>query len=262
VLFSAGKATRLDGLKAQAQSADAQRTLERAREAERLALALLRRVIGLAMEEPLDPGEALPSSLASPRDESELAALALQGNAELKRIDRQIEQARDTRQAARAARAPELAVQASYGYRERDIGGSAPEWIVGVVAAWTVYDGGATASQTAKASARLAQLQASRQVGELALQADIADAAGAWRSAGADADAAARLQAANEEALKAALSLYASGKATALDVLGAQSDLARAEGSRAQARAALAVARVRVARLTGIKDAAQLEQRP
>lgn len=262
VLFSAGKATRLDGMKAEAQAADAERTHERAREAERLALVWLRRVIGLPMEEPVDPTDVLPAAIAAPRDERELAKLALQANPDLKRLDRQIDQARDNRSAARAARLPEFSLQGSYGYRERDLGGGAPEWTLGVVAAWTVYDGGATASQTAKAIARLAQLEESRQAARLALEADVRDAAGAWRGSRADADAAGRLHAANEEALKAALALYASGKATALDVLSAHADVARAEGTRAQALAALAIARVRLARLTGVKDASQLEQKP
>lgn len=262
VLFRAGKATRLDGMKAEAQAADAERTLERAREAERLALVLLRRFIGLAMEEPLDPTDVLPAQIVAPRDERELAMLALQGNPDLKRIERLIDQARDNRSAARAGRAPEFSLQASYGYRERDLGGGAPEWTLGLVAAWTVYDGGAVASQTAKAIARLAQLEESRNAARLALEADVREAASAWRGARADADAARRLHAANDEALKAALALYASGKATALDVLGAQADLTRAEGAGAQAVAAYAIARVRLVRLSGVKDESQLEQKP
>ncbi len=262
VLFSAGKATRLDGMKADAQAADAERTLERAREAERLALVWLRRVIGLPMEELLDPTDALPTEIVPPRDERELATLALQSNPDLRRVDRQIDQARDNRSAARAARLPEFSLQGSYGYRERDLGGGAPEWMLGVVAVWTVYDGGATASQTAKAIARLGQLEESRRAARLALEADVHDAASAWRLARADAIATARLQAVNEEALKAALALYAGGKATALDVLTAQADVTRSEGTRAQAIAAYAIARSRLARLAGLKDSSQLEQKP
>lgn len=260
VLFRAGRATRLDGMKAEAQRVDAERTAQRAEEVAQLALVLLRRALGTGMDERLDPTDRLPEGPHTPKGAAALSALALAANAELARLDRQLEQAREQVAAARAGRAPEVSLQGSYGYRDRDVGGSAQEWTLGVFASWTLFDGGATAGQIAKAQARVAQLEDTRRAAEIAVQADVQEALSAWRSAQADEQAAARLRAANAEALKAALTLYRSGKATGLDVLTAQTDLTRAEGARAQALTAYAIARARLVRLTGVSDGLQLEE--
>ncbi len=262
VLFRAGRATRLDGLRAEAQREDARRTLERAREAEKLSLVVLRRAIALPADEPIRLTDPLPDSFPAPRADAALARLAIDHNSELKRLVQQIEQAGENRTAARATRWPELSLQGTYGNRSRDIGGSAPEWTVGLFANWTLYDGGAIDGQVAKSQARVAQLEDSRRALTLALEADVRDAASAWRTAMADAAAAERLLAANRESLKAALALYQTGKATALDVLSAQSDVVRAEGALAQARSAYAIARARAMRLTGATEVRQLEHSP
>mgnify|MGYP003481784964 FL=1 len=86
------------------------------------------------------------------------------------------------------------------------------------------------------------------------------DALRAWRTALNDARAGAKLVEANSESLKAAEVLYRSGKATALDVLTAQADLARAEGAQVRAAADYAVARYAVARLVG--NPLELESEP
>lgn len=262
VLFKAGRATRLDGLRAEAQREEARRTLERAREAGQLALVVLRRTMAVPVTEPIGLTDALPLAIAEPRADEALSALALERNVDLKRIAHQIDQAGENREAARAARWPELSLQGSYGHRDRNVGGSALEWTVGVFAAWTLYDGGGLGGQVDKAQARLAQLEESRRGLVVALEADVRDAASTWRTARADAAAAERLLEANRESLKAALTLYQAGKATALDVLTAQADVVRAEGSHAQARAAHAIARARLARLTGASSFADLERSP
>lgn len=262
VLFGAGRATRLDGLRAEAQREDARRTLERAKEAEKLALVVLRRAIALPAEEPIRLTDPLPATFAAPRDDATLAKLAIDRNTELKRIAQQIQQADENRAASRSSRWPELSLLGTYGNRSRDVGGSAPEWTVGVFANWTLFDGGAIDGQVAKSHARVSQLEDSQRALILALEADVRDAASAWRTATADAAAAQRLLEANRESLKAALALYQTGKATALDVLSAQSDVVRAEGGLTQARSAYAIARARALRLTGVPDLKQLEDSP
>ena len=103
----------------------------------------------------------------------------------------------------------------------------------------------------ARAQARLTQAQETRRALELDIGTQVRDVLGAWRTALSDARAATRLVETDREALAAAETLYRAGKATALDVLSAQADLARAEGAQVTALADHAGAQARLARLTG-----------
>ena len=97
----------------------------------------------------------------------------------------------------------------------------------------------------------MTQAEEARRSLALDLSAQVYDALAAWRVALSDARAAARLVETGSEAVAAAEALYRSGKVTALDVLTAQSDLARAEGAKVSAATAYALARAQLARLTG-----------
>lgn len=249
--FKAGKTTRLDALKAEAARLDAERVLANAREAEKMALVSLAQAIGLSPGLAFSVEGELPGRFEEPSPDDEMLRTAVARNPDVKQAQLQVAQAEESLRSAQAARKPELALLGSYGYRERDIGGSAPEWIVGLAGTWTLYDGGALPAQSEKARARLNQAREAGRIVELGVQTQVKDALRAWRTALNDARASAKLVEANSESLKAAEVLYRSGKATALDVLTAQADLARAEGAQVHAAADYAVARHAVARLVG-----------
>lgn len=260
--FKAGKTTRLDVLKAEAARLDAERVLANAQEAEKMALVSLAQAIGLSPGPAFSIEGALPGRFEEPSSDDEMLRAAAARNPDLQQAQLQVAQAEESLRSAQAARTPELALLGSYGYRERDIGGSAPEWIVGLAGTWTLYDGGALPAQSEKTRARLTQAKEAQRSVELGVQTLMKDALRAWRTALNDARASAKLVEANSESLKAAEVLYRSGKATALDVLTAQADLAGAEGARVRAAADYAVARYAVARLVGNPLKLESESKP
>lgn len=260
--FKAGKTTRLDLLKAEAARLDAERVLANAQEAEKMSVVSLTQAIGIRSGPVVSVEGELPGRFKAPSSDDEMLQAATARNPEIKQALLQVAQAEESLRSAQAARKPELALLGSYGYRERDIGGSAPEWIVGLAGTWTLYDGGALPAQSAKARARLTQAQEAERVVELGVQVQVKDALRAWRTALNDARASAKLVEANSESLKAADVLYRSGKATALDVLTAQADLARAEGAQVHAAADYAVARYAVTRLVGSPLELESESKP
>lgn len=260
--FKAGKTTRLDLLKAEAARLDAERVLANTREAEKMSVVALAQAIGLRPGLAFSIEGALPGRFEAPSPDDEMLHIATARNPDLQQAQAQVAQAEESLRSAQAARTPELALLGSYGYRERDIGGSAPEWIVGLAGTWTLYDGGALPAQSEKARARLSQARAAERSVDLEVQTLLKDALRAWRTALNDARASAKLVEANSESLKAAEVLYRSGKATALDVLTAQADLAKAEGDQVHAAANYAVARYAVARLVGSPLELKSESKP
>lgn len=260
--FKAGKTTRLDVLKAEAARLDAERGLANAREAEKMALVTLAQAIGLSPGPAFSIEGELPRNFEEPSSDDEMLRAAAARNPDLQQAQAQVAQAEESLRSAQAARKPELALLGGYGYRDRDIGGSAPEWTVGLAGTWTLYDGGALPAQADKALARLTQAREARRVVELGVQTQVKDALRAWRTALNDVRAGAKLVEAAGESFNAAEVLYRSGKATALDVLTAQADLAGAEGVRVRAAADYAVARYAVVRLAGNPSESESESKP
>lgn len=258
--FKAGKTTRLDVLKAEAARLDAERVLANAQELEKMSVVLLAQAIGLRPGLTFSVEGELPRGIKDPPSDDEILRAVTAHNPDIKQALLQVAQAEESLRSAQAARKPELALLGSYGYRERDIGGSAPEWIVGLAGTWTLYDGGALPAQSEKARAKLNQAREAERIVELGVQTQVKEALRAWRTALNDARASEKLVEANSESLKAAEVLYRSGKATALDVLTAQTDLTRAEGVQVHAAADYAVARYAVTRLVG--EPLELESKP
>jgi outer membrane protein TolC len=250
--FQVGKATRLDQLKAEAARLDAERSLTAASETEVVAAVRLGQAIGLEAKEVIVPQGSLSVELLNPPALDQAVESALIRNPDLQRVAHQVEQARALGRSARGAGYPDLALQASLGYRERNLGGGQPEWLVGLGVSWPLSTGGTIAAGVARADARLAQAEAARRAAVLDVQTQVSDALAAWRIAQSNARAGIRIVATAREAVRAAESLYAAGKATALDVVTAQADLARTEGSQVTALTDYALSRARLARLTGV----------
>jgi outer membrane protein TolC len=247
---SAGKSSELDAMKAAAQRLDAERVLVAAREAEASAAAELARATGDEDETPLvavgglgDEGEPpVPAPGA-------IVAAALARDPDVARVRALLAQAEASVWASRGGYLPELSVQGTYGYRQRDVGGGAAEWTAGVYADWLLFEGFGNTAAVDKAEARARGLRETERSLRLQLGAEATQAVAAWRGAVAAIAATAEGVRVAREALTAADALYQLGRATGLDVLTAQSEIVRAEASLVQARADLVVARARVARL-------------
>ncbi|MBI5549677.1 MAG: TolC family protein [Deltaproteobacteria bacterium] len=246
-----GQGARLDLLKARAQRFDAERALVTAGEAQRVASALLRRAIGLESREELAARGTLEEPAGEPPAPEAILAATRAANPELQRLDAQLQQSRASARATRGGYLPEVSLQGAFGYRDRDLGGGAGEWSAGVYLDWSLFDGLATRAQGQKADARLAQLLESRRALELQIDADVSEVLGAVLTARAAARSASQSVEASREAVEAALELYRIGRATSLDVLTSQSELARTEVLHFQALGDWTVALARLERLTG-----------
>ncbi|MBI5510500.1 MAG: TolC family protein [Deltaproteobacteria bacterium] len=250
--LATGRGSELDALKAEAQRLDAERALVAARGAEASAQAQLRRVLGIEEVVPLSAVGVLADSAGASVDESTLLGAALAHDPDVGRVTAQLEQARALAAAVRGGYFPEVSVQGTYGYRRRDVGGEAPEWTAGLYLEWGIFEGGATLGQVDKAAARFAALEESARALRLQIAAEVSETVSAWNTAAASVEASREAALASERALEAAGALYELGRATALDVLTAQSELSRAEAAVVQAQADLATAQARAARLVGL----------
>lgn len=249
--LEAGRGTRLDATRATAARLEASAALVRARELERIARVALTSRLGLerVVERLVDE---LPGTVAPPPDESQMVARALGGSPDLARLERREEQAESGLDVARGALWPRIRAHAGYGYRWRDIGDGADEWAVGVSLDLAVFDLTSQVAAVDRARSELAERGHELRSGALELERQVRETVGWWRIAAAQDEAAeARIDSA-QEALSAAEALWEVGRATALDVLTAQSDLTRALGDRAGALATYAIARARLVRLTGL----------
>ncbi len=252
VFFKAGKVTRLDVIRAQAQTLDAERTQVNAGEIERLAGAVLQQAIGLNARGPIRVAGALPAHVEPPLPETDLMRAAASHNPDLHRYTQQVRQARENMRAARGAYYPTFSLQGGYGREDRNVGGAAPLWTAGVFMNWPLFEGGAIDAQVVQSHARLAQIEQARRATQIQVQVQVDQALAAWRTAIADVRAARKLVETDSEATRTAVGLYRTGMVTALDVLTAQASLTAAQGSEVQALTAYAVARAAMVRVTGL----------
>lgn len=249
-LRAADKATRLDHLKAQAQRMEAERLLIAATEARGLAEAQLRRGLGVDADFPLDLDGDLRRVEPPPTEES-LYADAVSTNPALAQQTARWEQSDANVRAAWGEHLPDLSAAASYGYRDRDVGGGADEYTVGVYLDWPLFSGLAIDGQVARSKARRSAAEAGRVAIEDQLRVDVRAALAAWRTALATVDAAGGIVEVDKEAVEASIAMFEAGRATSLDVLTTQAELTRAEAELIRALGDDAVARASVERLIG-----------
>ncbi len=246
---TAGRGSSLDPLRARSGRLEAERAALAAREAVPVAGARLGQVIGRGEGAALRTDGRWPEPVAPPSADGELLVRAQRASPDLARLDALVSAARASRSAARGTWLPELAAVGTYGWRERDVGGGADEWTAGVTLDWTLFEGGAGRAATARADARLAELEAARRGLQLQLEGDVQEALAAWRTAAAGLEAARQGAIAATEARDTATALFRSGRATSVDVLAAEADLQRADAAVIGALGDLVTARARVIRL-------------
>jgi outer membrane protein TolC len=250
VLFGAGKTTRLDLLKASSARLDTETALKRVNELETTAHAMLAAAIGRETPDFQVNGK-LPDQIVAPLTEQTALAEALASNPGLRQLRHQIAQADLNLKVAGGARHPTATLQGGYGNRDRDIGGNANEWSAGVFLEMPLYDGGTIDAGIAKAEAVLVEWREAERAARIDLESQLRQALSSWRTAQADVTSTAERIGTGRESARAAEALYRAGKATALDVLTTQADLARAEADQSQALAAYAIARAAADRLLG-----------
>jgi outer membrane protein len=193
----------------------------------------------------------LRQELDEPPDEESLYAEARSNNPALGEQEARVMQADSGVRAAWGEHLPELSVAASYGYRIRDVGGGADEYVVGAYLDWPLFSGLAIDGRVAQARAQRAAVDAGRVALEDQLRVDVRSALASWRTAQAAVASAEATVAVDRAAVEESEALFEGGKATTLDVVVAQADLTRAEAALVEAYSDFAVARAGIERLVG-----------
>jgi outer membrane protein len=254
--FQAGKVTNLDYVRAQSQVSEAEQAVVEARTGVRLAKEILARTLGLKEQVQVDIKGNLPQAFTAAGDLNSLWQEVLRKNPEIKKLDLDIAQSRTLIKAARGSYFPEVSLQAGSDVRHRDLGGSRPEWIGGVVMEYPLFEGGLTKAQVAKASSQYQQLLEKRRDRLNSIKVDLTTAWKDQENARQGVATTKQTVATNEEAYASAQALYRVGKAIGLDVLQAQVDLT---GSRFQLIKYAVAYEIGKARIQQIKGAGPFE---
>jgi outer membrane protein len=251
--YKAGRATRLEFLKAEAQLLDAERSVSLSREAFRLSELILKKVIAIDLGTDIEITNSFPEELPDPPGEDLLMQEAFAKNPDLKKMFLVKEQSEASLRAAQGLFWPEVSLQGTYGYRERDTASRDSEWTAGVFLEWSLFEGGLTRAQVGKARSKVNQLTWTEKALRDQVQVDLREALGILRTSIAAVKSSRRLLEAQEEAYQAALAFYTRGKSTYIEVLGAQVDLTQAKAALIRALGDYQNARAKLDRVTGKK---------
>lgn len=254
-----GKATRIEALKAEAQLLDTERSLVQAREALRISELILKKTIGAGVDAHMEIAGGLPETFAEPGNDELLMAQMVENNTDLKKSAKFKEQARLSIESATGSYLPEISLQGSYGYRQRDTGLpplSGEEWTAGVFLEWSLFEGGVTRAQVAKARARYREVEWNDKAMQDQVRVEFSQALGDIRTALASIRASKRLVEAQEESYKATMEFYKRGKATYIEALSAETDLTQAKAVYVRSVGDYQSASARLDRVTGKRSAA------
>ncbi len=249
--FKAGRATKIELLRAEAQLLDAERSLSQAREAFRLSGLILKKVIGIDLQTAMEIADVFPAELQEPAGEDVLLQEVMMNNSDLKKIGLLKEQSEALLQSAMGPYWPEISLQWTYGYRDRDVTSWDSEWTAGVFLEWALFEGGLTKAQVGKARSRVNQVAWSERAVRDQVQVDLREALGNLRTSITSVNSTRRMVEAQDEAYQAAVEFYKRGKATYLEVLTAQVDLDQAKVTSVRAVADYQNAGARLDRVVG-----------
>ncbi len=257
-LLDAGMAVNADLLAARERVAAARVQAVTAGANDAIALDQLRSLLGLAPTATIEMGDTLASNLpAPPAPPSELEQQALARRPELAAATAQIAGLAARARLAGAPAKPSLGAAAEWDYARPNqryfpqLDEWKGSWSIGLVASWTLYDGGKAGSDSAAANAmqRAAEQERAELRRRIAVEVrtdaerlDSALAAVAAADAGRDA-AVERERAAREE--------HAAGLGDIASVIDAEAALATAEQEQIDSRAAAWLAAATLARAVG-----------
>jgi len=248
----AGAVPQADVLRVQAGVAAARLDLISARSRLRIAAGGLNTAIGRPAETPVaiaPPDGAAPPPTAA--DLAEAVAAAIANRPELRSEQLRVAAARAGVDGARAARAPKLRADGSYGWNDTAVLPETKEWQVGLSVDLPVFDAGSRAHRVARRKAELVREQAAYDQRVLQVRQEVWAAASelerAWESIAAN-EATVR---ADEESLRVVRERYRTGAALVTDLLDTQTALAVAESSLAAARWTYLTAQAAYARALG-----------
>ena len=255
--FDAGLVPPNEIASAQAQESRARMLLIEARNQRDVASADLSRLVGSDLAQPIEPASPLDSGPPLTESLEALVAAARDARRERDVLERRIEAADEQQAAASAGRLPTVSLAGGVDYARPNprIFPRADRWDeswdLGVNVSWSLWDGGRTAAEVARAGSladaarrRLADFDAVLrvEVRQRALEID------SGRAAVAAADDAVRAAA---EAQRVVTERYRAGVISQTEVLDAEVALLQAELDRTRGLAAIRLAEARLARAVG-----------
>lgn len=261
--FEAGASSNFEVLRAEVALANAQPALIRARNYYRTAIDELRQSLGYhnpraeSIRKVPDFVGTLDITPVSYELETALTA-ARENRPELRRLAR-LEDARESGvQNAKSGYYPNLALVGGYQFRKSGFSNRFAEsldgWVVGLQSDWAVFDGRATAGRVAQARSQLNQARLLTEESTLAIEVDVRRSLSSLQEAAELADAARKVVAQAEEALRLADARYGAGTVTQLDVLEARVALTESRLNQLQANYSYNVAIAGLRRALGESD--------
>ena len=248
----AGAVPQADVLRVQAEVASAQLQLISARSRARTSAGQLNTVMGRPAEialviTPPAPGAPPPATAGI----ETAVRQAIASRPELKSEQLRVTAARAGVDGARAARAPKLRADGSYGWNDTDFLPGTREWQVGLSVDMPVFDADSRVHHLARTKAELAREQAVYDSRVLQVRQEVwaatTELERAWEAIAAN-ETSVR---ASEESLRVVRERYQTGAALITDLLDTQTALAGAEASLAEARWSYLTARAAYDRALG-----------
>jgi outer membrane protein len=233
----AGAVPQADVLRVQAEVASAQLQLISARSRVRTAAGQLNTSMGRPAELPVTIAPPAAGSLPPIATDIDAAVRqAIASRPELKAEQLQVAAARAGVEGARAARAPKLRADGSYGVNDTTFLPETKVWQVGLSVDLPVFDAGSRAHRVARSKAELAREQAMYDTHLLQVRQEVWAAVTELERARDSIAANETNVRASEESLRVERERYQNGAALITDLLDTQTALASAEASLAQAR--------------------------
>jgi outer membrane protein len=234
---AAGAVPQADVLRVQAEVASAQLQLISSRSRVRTAAGQLNTSMGRPAELPLAIAPPAVDSLPSVATDIEAAVRqAIASRPELKAEQLQVDAARTGVEGARAARAPKLRADGSYGVNDTTFLPETKQWQVGLSVDLPIFDAGSRAHRVARSKADLAREQATYDNRLLQIRQEVWAAVTELERARDSIAANETNVRASEESLRVERERYQNGAALITDLLDTQTALASAEASLAEAR--------------------------
>ncbi len=248
----AGAVPLADVLRVRAEVASAQLQLISARSRVRTATGELNTTMGRPAETPLAlEAPATDPTPAAAIDLDAAVQQAIANRPELKAEQLRVEAARAGVDGARAARAPKIRADASYGVNDTVFFPDTKQWQVGLSVDLTVFDAGSRVHQLARSKADLTREQAVYENRVLQVRQEVWAAIAELERARDSIAANETNVRASDESLRVIRERYQSGAALVTDLLDTQTALAGAEASLAGARWSFLTARAAFERAVG-----------
>ena len=243
-LFAEGMRPEIDQVTAETGLANAQVQLISAQNAYDLACAAFSQAIGRSTVTRYEPGtDDMPPVADEDAPIDRLLESALHDRPELASFAKQREAQEKMVAAARGSYGPNLQAQASIAGTGVALDNLAPNWWVGALLTWPIFQGGLTQGQVAEAQANLHSIHAQEDTFRLQVRIDVEQAALAVRAARATLSASLLALENARKQLQLAEARYAAGMGSVIELSDAQVTRTTAAAQEVSARFSLASSR-------------------